>query len=249
MQGLTEFLPVSSSGHLVLVEALTGIKLPGVFVEVMLHVATLGAVLVVFGGRLWALLRSVARGEAEGWRALWLLALGTLPAAVIGVLFHHAIEEYFRSLIFLGLGFIVTGFMLWSTRGLGGTKVAPSPLAALGIGLAQAFAILPSVSRSGATVAAALWAGLAPYPAGEYSFLLAVPVIAGAGLLEGRHMTVQIAAVGAVPLIVSFIAAFAAGIWSIRFLIVLLQRGRFHAFAPYCWVVGTLTLVYAFWHG
>ena len=85
VQGLTEFLPVSSSGHLVLVEILTGIKLPGVFVEVMLHVATLGSLLFVFGGRLWSLLRSAARGEAEGWRAIWLLALGTLPAAVIGV--------------------------------------------------------------------------------------------------------------------------------------------------------------------
>ncbi|HUL03097.1 MAG TPA: undecaprenyl-diphosphate phosphatase [Gemmatimonadales bacterium] len=248
VQGLTEFLPVSSSGHLVLVEVLSGIKLPGVFVEVMLHVATLGAVLVVFGGRLWALVRSVARGEPEGWQAVGLLALGTLPAGLIGVLFHRAIEEYFRSLIFLGLGFIVTGFMLWSTRRLEGTKVAPSPLAALGIGLAQAFAILPSVSRSGATVAAALWAGLAPYPAGEYSFLLTVPVIAGAGILEGRHMTVQVAAVGAVSLISSLIVAFVAGIWSIRFLIALLQRGRFYAFAPYCWVVGALTLGYALWH-
>jgi undecaprenyl-diphosphatase len=248
VQGLTEFLPVSSSGHLVLVEVLTGIKLPGVFVEVMLHVATLGAVLVVFGGRLWGLLRSAARGEREAWRALWLLALGTLPAGLIGVLFHRAIEDYFRSEIFLGLGFIVTGFMLWYTRRSGGTKREPSPLAAVGIGLAQAFAILPSVSRSGATIAAALWAGLTPYAAGEYSFLLAIPVIAGAGLLEARHMTVQVAAVGAVPLAVSFLVAFVAGIWSIRFLIALLQRGRFYVFAPYCWIVGALTLVYAIWH-
>lgn len=248
VQGLTEFLPVSSSGHLVLVEILTGVKLPGVFVEVMLHVATLGSLLVVFGAKCWELLRGAARGEREAWRAIWLLALGTIPAALIGVLFHEAIEDYFRSIIFLGLGFIITGFMLWSTRRQGGTKVAPSLLAALGIGLAQAFAILPSVSRSGATIVAGLWSGLTPYAAGEYSFLLAIPVIAGAGILEGRHMTVQVTAVGAVPLLASVIVAFAAGVWSIRFLVVLLQRGRFHVFAPYCWIVGGLTLVYALWH-
>jgi len=116
------------------------------------------------------------------------------------------------------------------------------------VGFAQAFAILPSVSRSGATIVAALWGGLTPFAAGEYSFLLAIPVIAGAGLLEARHMTVQVAAVGAVPLLVSVIVAFAAGVWSIRFLVALLQRGRFYTFAPYCWVVGVLTLVYAIWH-
>lgn len=249
VQGLTEFLPVSSSGHLVLVEALTGVRIPGVFVEVMLHVATLGSVLVVFGGRLWAVLRSALRGEREGWRAVWLLALGTVPAGIIGVLFHNVIAETFHSLTFLGAGFIVTGFMLWSTRGLSGTAGVPTSLAALGVGAAQAFAILPSVSRSGATVAAALWAGLTPGAAAEYSFLLAVPVIAGAALLEGRHMTMQVAAIGAVPLAVSFVVAFIAGIWSIRFLVALLRRGRFYAFAPYCWVIGALTIGYALWRG
>jgi undecaprenyl-diphosphatase len=139
--------------------------------------------------------------------------------------------------------------ILWSTRRSSGAKVEPTPLAALGVGAAQAFAILPSVSRSGATVAAALWSGLTPAAAAEYSFLLAVPVIAGAALVEGRHMTVQVAAVGAVPLAASFLVAFAAGIWSIRFLVALLRRGRFYAFAPYCWVVGVLTLAYALWHG
>ena len=109
--------------------------------------------------------------------------------------------------------------------------------------------ILPAISRSGTTVAAALRAGLTPTAAAEFSFLLSVPVIAGAGLLEGRHAVLNVAQVGAVPWAVSFVVAFAAGIWSIRWLVALLKRGRFYAFAPYCWAVGVFTLGYALWHG
>ena len=247
VQGLTEFLPVSSSGHLVLVESLTGVKLPGLFVEVALHVATLGSVLVVYGGRLRDILRGAVNGRPDERRAVGLLVLGTIPAGIIGVLFHRTVEAHFHSLTFIGGAFIVTGFILWSTRRRAGTRAAPTWLAALGVGAAQAVAIFPGVSRSGSTVSAALWAGLGPAAAAEYSFLLAVPVIGGAALLESRHMLADVAAVGAVPLTVSFGVAFATGIWSIRFLVALLRRGRFYAFAPYCWIVGALTIADALW--
>ncbi len=247
VQGLTEFLPVSSSGHLVVVEALTGVKTPGVFVEVALHVATLGSVLVVYGRRLWGIVRGVLRGQPEDLRYALLLALGTIPAGVVGVLFHAAVERAFHSLVFVGSAFAVTGVILWSTRRLAGERSEPSWLGALGVGAAQAVAVLPGISRSGSTVSAALWARLAPAEAAEFSFLLAVPVIAGAALLEGRHAVVDLAAVGVVPLGVSCVVALASGIWSIRFLVALLRRGRFHAFAPYCWSVGALTIVYALW--
>ena len=247
VQGLTEFLPVSSSGHLVLVEALTGVKLPGVFVEVSLHVATLGSVLVVYGGRLWSVARGVVRGRREDGRYALLLAVATIPAGVIGVLLHHQIEERFHSLTFVGGAFIVTGLVLWSTRRRVGERPEPSTLGAVGIGAAQAVAILPGISRSGSTVSAALWAGLDPARAAEFSFLMAIPVIAGAALLEGRHMVVGLATIGAVPFAASFLVAFASGIWSIRFLTALLRRGRFYAFAPYCWTVGVFTILYAMW--
>ena len=249
VQGLTEFLPVSSSGHLVLVEALTGVKTPGVFVEVTLHVATLGSVLVVYGRRLWEIVVGLVRGRADGRRSAGLLVLATAPAGVIGVLFHRMVEAHFHSLAFVGVAFMITGLVLWSTRRLVGTRREPTPAGALGVGAAQAVAILPGISRSGSTVSAALWAGLAPADAAEFSFLLAVPVIAGAALLEGRHMIVDIAGVGSVPLGVSFGVAFVSGVASIRLLVALLRRGRFHAFAPYCWVLGALTLVYALWLG
>jgi len=249
VQGLTEFLPVSSSGHLRVLEVATGVHTPGVFVEVALHVATLGSVLVVYGARLWAIARGVlARRPAER-RTAGLLVLATVPAGVIGVAFHRQVEAA-ASLLLVGAGFLVTGFMNWSTRRLAGARAEPTVGVAVGIGFAQALAaVFRGVSRSGSTVCAALWGGLGPAAAAEFSFLLAVPVIAGAALVESRHMVVSVAAVGAVPLAVSFALAFAGGIWSIRFLVALLQRGHFYRFAPYNWIVGVLTIVYALWRG
>jgi undecaprenyl-diphosphatase len=230
-------------------EVVTGVHTPGVFVEVVLHVATLGSVLVMYGRRLWAIVRGVVARRPEDRRTAGLLVLATLPAGVIGVLFHRQVEAA-ASLVLVGTGFLLTGLMNWSTRRLAGSLPQPTVAAAVGIGFAQALAaVFRGVSRSGSTVCAALWGGLGPVAAAEFSFLLAVPVIAGAALVEGRHMAVNVAAVGAVPLLVSFALAFASGIWSIRFLVALLKRGRFYAFAPYNWTVGVLTIVYAVWRG
>lgn len=249
VQGLTEFLPVSSSGHLRVLEVVTGVHTPGVFVEVALHVATLGSVLVVYGPRLWAIALGVAARRPADLRTAGLLVLASLPAGLVGVLFHRQVEAA-ASLVLVGAGFLLTGFMNWSTRRLAGGVPQPGVGAAVGIGFAQALAaVFRGVSRSGSTVCAALWAGLRPVAAAEFSFLLAVPVIAGAAVLEGRHMAVNVAAVGAVPLVVSFALAFASGIWSIRFLVALLQRGRFYAFAPYNWAIGVLTIAYGLWRG
>ena len=249
VQGLTEFLPVSSSGHLVLVEALSGVHFTDVTVEVSLHVATLGSVLVVYGRRLWQIIRGVVRGDRPSLQYAALLVIASLPAGVIGLLFRHQIEERFHSLFWLGIQFIITGAILLATRGVRGERTVPTPAAAGVIGFAQAFAILPAVSRSGATLAAALKSGLSPAAAAEFSFLMAIPVIAAAGVLEGKDAVLNLAQIGAVPWAASFVVAFAAGVWSIRLLVRLIRDGRFYLFAPYCFAVGLLTLAYALWHG
>src|SRR3989442_1801968 len=174
-------------GHLRVLEVVTGVRAPGVFVEVALHVATLGSVLVVYGARLWRIVRGVAGRRPEDLRTAGLLVLGTVPAGVIGALFHHQVEAAATSLVLVGTGFILTGFMNWSTRRLGGgARPEPTVAGAVGIGFAQAVAaVFRGVSRSGSTVCAALWGGLAPAPAAAVSFPVAVTPISGAAVLHG----------------------------------------------------------------
>jgi undecaprenyl-diphosphatase len=252
VQGLTEFLPVSSDGHLAVIGHVAGVRTPGVFVEVALHVATLGSILVVYGRRFWQLALGVLRRQPDDLRYAGLLLIGMIPAGIVGLLFEDLIGRAFNSLWAAGVGFLVTAAALWSTRASGAAAdaaVRPTPRGALIIGLAQALAPLPGVSRSGMTIASGLWVGLGAVAAADFSFLMAIPLIAGAGLVEARHASADIALVGAVPLIVGCLVAFLAGVFAIRFLVAMLRRGRFHVFAPYCVAIGLFTLAYALWHG
>jgi undecaprenyl-diphosphatase len=252
VQGLTEFLPVSSDGHLAVIGHVAGVRTPGVFVEVALHVATLGSILVVYGRRFWQLTLGVLRRQPDDLRYAGLLLVGMIPAGIVGLLFEDLIGRAFNSLWAAGIGFLITAAALWSTRNRGAAADAaarPTPGGALIIGLAQALAPLPGVSRSGMTIASGLWVGLGAVAAADFSFLMAIPLIAGAGLVEARHASADIAQVGAVPLLVGSIIAFLAGVFAIRFLVAMLRRGRFHVFAPYCVAIGLFTLAYALWHG
>jgi len=252
VQGLTEFLPVSSSGHLVLAERLVGYLPQGVFFEVAVHVATLLAVFVVYRNRILELIRGLFSGGREALRYIGLLLLASLPAGLAGVLLRDYFERSFHSLPALGWQFLVTAALLWSTRWAlpKATGVKITATQALLIGVAQAIAIVPAISRSGATIAVALWCGLAAAPAAEFSFLLSIIVIGGSGVLEARHLfgntspnTLTLA------LTLAFIAAMLSGIFAIRFLVQLLKRQRFHLFAPYCAALGVLCVVWFGWLG
>jgi undecaprenyl-diphosphatase len=252
VQGLTEFLPVSSDGHLAVIGHIAGVRTPGVFVEVALHVATLGSILVVYGGRFWRLALGVLRRQPDDLRYAGLLLIGMIPAGIVGLLLEDLIARAFDSLLAAGIGFLVTALALWSTRNRGAAlegATRPTPRGALVIGLAQALAPLPGVSRSGMTIASGLWVGLGAVAAADFSFLMAIPLIAAAGLLEARHASADLAQIGVVPLVVGALVAFASGVFAIRFLVAMLRRGRFYVFAPYCVAIGVLTIVYALWHG
>jgi undecaprenyl-diphosphatase len=250
VQGLTEFLPVSSDGHLAVIGHVAGVHTPGVFVEVALHVATLGSILVVYGGKFWRLAAGVLRRERDALTYAGLLLIGMIPAGIVGLLLEDLIARAFDSLIAAGAGFLVTAAALLSTRTRTPQGVQrPTPGGALVIGLAQALAPLPGISRSGMTIASGLWVGLDAVAAADFSFLMAIPLIAGAGLLEARHASADLALIGVVPLVVGAIVAFLSGVFAIRFLVAMLRRGRFYAFAPYCIAIGLFTLAYALWHG
>lgn len=244
VQGLTEFLPISSSGHLVVAEALLGVSTPGVVVEVVVHVATVLAVVVVYHRRLGSLVRGAMTGDRTAWHYLGLLMVGTLPAGVIGGFFSDFFERTFESLLIVGVSFLVTGGFLWSTRSLvdRATLSEPTVLGTVAIGFAQALAIFPGISRSGATVSIAMWAGMDPVRAAEFSFLLAIPAIGGAAILQLSDFSAGVGFVGGGPLTASFVAALISGIVAIKLLIALLRSRAFHLFAPYVWVLGILTI-------
>jgi undecaprenyl-diphosphatase len=246
VQGLTEFLPVSSDGHLDLAKALLGLPRAGVVFDVVLHVATLCAVVVVYWRRLTDLLRGAVRGDGAAWRYLGLIALATVPAGAAGLLWEDFWAGEF-SLVSIGVQFLVTGGILWSTQFVG----APVPGAALGarhaglIGVAQAAALFPAVSRSGTTVATGMWMGIDPVRAGEFSFLMSLPAIAGAAVLELPKLSSGAAGAGPLALAAGFAVSLVSGVFAIRWLLVLLRRRAFHRFALYCWAVSLVTIGWA----
>ncbi|NOT08383.1 MAG: undecaprenyl-diphosphate phosphatase [Gemmatimonadales bacterium] len=247
VQGLTEFLPISSSGHLVLAERLVGYRPQGLFFEVMVHVATLISVLVAYWRRIVELLQGLLARSGEAWRYAGLLILASIPAALAGILLRDYFEATFHSMAALGWQFLVTALLLWSTR-YAAPRATESRITAgraLLIGLGQAVAIIPAISRSGATIAAALWTRLNAEKAAEFSFLMSVIVIAGSGVLEARHIPAgtELFSPG---LVWAFLAAMVSGIYAIRFLVGLLRHQRFHLFAPYCAALGVVCLV---WYG
>jgi len=248
VQGLTEFLPVSSSGHLVLAEELIRFRPQGVFFEVLVHLATLLSVFIVYRRRIREVLRGLLAGSGAAWSYAGLLLLASVPAAIAGIGFREYFERTFHSPLSLSWQFLVTAAVLWSTRWAlaRAHQSTITPARALLIGLGQAIAIVPAISRSGTTIAAALWTGIAPVPAAEFSFLMSVLVIGGSGLLEARHLPPGTNLLSA-GLLCAFFAALVSGVVAIRFLVALLRSSRFHLFAPYCAFLAVFCLVWFGW--
>jgi len=245
VQGLTEFLPVSSSGHLVIAETLLDVPSTGIFVEVALHVATLLSVVIVYRARLAELAIGALRRDPDALRYVAMLILATVPAAVIGLTMKDAVERAFETPALTGFMLLFTGAFLWSTRYVGRPDPdrPAGPKLALAMGFAQAFALLPGISRSGATITTALWGRASGVRAAEFSFLMSIPAIMGAAILEARNFGGTMSDVGGAPLLVAFLAALAAGILAIRSLVWLLRRQSFYAFAFYVWSAGILFLL------
>ena len=241
VQGLTEFLPVSSSGHLVMAQAFLGVPAPGVFLEVALHVATLLSVMIVYRRRLLALLVGAARWEADAVHYIGMLVLATVPVAVIGFFFRGPIERAFDTPWITGFMLLVTGAILWSTTlaSQDRSTTEPGTAQALSMGLAQCLALFPGISRSGTTIATGLWLKLDGVRAAEFSFLMSLPAIAGAAVLQVPE--IQGATLDG-PLLAAFATALVAGVAAIKSLVWLVRRQAFHRFAWYVWAAGLVFL-------
>ncbi|MDI3279892.1 MAG: undecaprenyl-diphosphate phosphatase [Bacillota bacterium] len=242
VQGLTEFLPVSSSGHLVLMQHLLGLPEVGVSFDVLLHLATLLAVVIYFR-------RELAQALLQrDWHLGRLLLVGSLPAAVLGLLLEDFFAALFHSVQAVGAAFLLTGVILYAAERWGGRVQKSGGWQALGmqdaffIGLGQAVAIIPGVSRSGSTIAAGMARGIERTLAARFSFFLSIPVIAGAGLLELPHLWAEGAYYSPAALAGGFIAAFLGGWLAISTLLAILQRWRLSLFSWYVWLLGLAIL-------
>lgn len=246
VQGATEFLPVSSSGHLVIGQALLGIRVPGVSFEATVHGATLVSIALVYRERLASLVGGMIRGRRDAWRYAGLLLLATLPAATVGLLWRSEVEGLFETPVTVGVALLVTGGLLWTTRRVLGREEwgGPGTGSAVAMGLAQTFALVPGISRSGATVVLGLWLGIEPREAAAFSFLMAIPALGGAAALQVPELLEGTGGVSAAALAVGGVAAAITGVLAIRTFVSMLRHRSFHRFAPYCWAVGGLFLVY-----
>lgn len=239
---MTEFVPVSSSGHIVLLQNLFGLE-SSLSLNVFLHFGTLIAVVIAF----WAEIKKIITFE-KGYRKLAVLILiSTIPAAIIGVLFQDFFESIFSSVKVVAFMLIITGLLLWlSDRIDGGEKVKNMTWDdAIFIGLAQALAIFPGISRSGATIVGGLFKGLNRRLAARYSFLLSIPVISGATLLEGIALyQSDLANINSFNLLAGTLAATISGYFAIKILLWLIRKKRLSFFAYYCWLLALIILLF-----
>ncbi len=259
VQGLTEFLPISSTAHLMLFPWLLGWKDPGLTFDVALHAGTLLAVLAYFWRTWLDLVRAalLPHGSQEDWtrknRSLfWWLVVGTVPGGAAGLLFEHAAETEFRKPAIVAAALIVVGLLMWAADRLERHDVklldARFRDSAL-VGAAQAFAVIPGVSRSGVTMTAGLFLGMSRETSARFSFLLATPLIAGAALKKGweLHHT-GLAAEMRLPFLVGTLVAGLVGYLVIAQLLRFLERRTFKVFVVYRIALGVLVLVLEWGH-
>lgn len=258
VQGLTEFLPVSSSAHLIFAQQALGVSDVGLAFDVLLHVGTLVAVIVYFyhdivemiQGFFLSLIdlkegRFMPELKKDPYKKLaWLTILATIPVGIVGVLFNDLVEEMFAGLTIPAFLLLITGCLLYVSQRMNNGRINVANMGikeALLMGCGQALAVLPGLSRSGTTIAAGLFAGLDKEFAAKFSFILSIPAILGAAVFQLKDLGSANVEVGAC--IAGFIVAVISGYLAISFLLKIIREQSLDIFAYYCWIVGIVVLV------
>ncbi len=253
VQGLTEFLPVSSSAHLVFAEHFLRLPRPGIVLEAVLHLGTALAAVVLFWPEVRRLVRAALGRGGDGAdgsyrRLAWLLIAATAVTALIGLIFQAPFERMFSSVRGTAAQLMLTGVILLLARERGRRRMVDASLGdAAALGVAQGIAIVPGISRSGLTIAAGVWAGMAREEAARFSFLMAIPALLAAGLFALRDLGGAFA-LGYTPaqLLVGFAVSALFGMIAIRWLMEWIRRGRLLLFALYCWGAGLAVFLWTF---
>ncbi|ADC47958.1 undecaprenyl-diphosphatase UppP [Methanobrevibacter ruminantium M1] len=258
VQGLTEFLPVSSSAHLIFIQQALGLSNVPLAFDVLLHVGTLVAVFVYFfsdiiqmiQGFFYSLLdlrdgNFIPEIRRDPYKKLaWLTIIATIPVGVVGILFNDIIEEMFTGLTIPAFLLLITGCLLYVSQRMNSGKIDVQNITikeALLMGCGQAIAVLPGLSRSGTTIAAGLFAGLDKEFAAKFSFILSIPAILGAAVVQLKDLSGGNIEIGAC--LVGFIVAVISGYFAISFLLKIVREKSLDIFAYYCWIVGVIVLV------
>lgn len=240
IQGLTEFLPISSTGHLFLGRQFFGLEDAGLFLDTMLHIGTLLAVLVFYKKELITILKNPFH------KFSFLLLVGTIPAVIVGLLFEDYFDAISKTGVTLGWEFLVTGIILWFSDSIrnGAKKMEDLSMGdAVFIGTFQAAAIFPALSRSGLTIAAGLFRKLDRETAAYFSFFLSIPAIFGGVLLQSRELfTGQVESISISSLLVGTISSALFGYFAIMTMIHILKKKSLKIFAVYVWILGGTVL-------
>ena len=259
LQGLTEFLPVSSSGHLVLGQIYFNITEFALIFDVSVHMGTLAAVLVVYSSDIKLMVGSIFRVLAmaagrkpfahlfktdENLKLAVLILIGSVPTALIGLALKQFEHFLFTSDTLVGCMLILTGTILWISRGYYHNETGGKfdTKRAVFIGIVQGLAVIPGISRSGSTIAAGMFAGLDRKTAAKFSFLLSIPAILGAQMLSVKD-AMEIGFIINPAIVYGTIMSFLVGLAALKLLLKLVHKGKFHLFAPYCWLAGMLVLL------
>ncbi len=262
IQGLTEFLPVSSSGHLVIFQRVFGLSEPELFFDISVHIGTLAAVFIYFRMEIRDIVISFFRfvtmlaknkvslsrySEKREVKTAFLIIAGSIPTAIIGIIFHTIADTLFSSVSLVGFMLIITGLILWRTRSI--QKIDQDNIdfsfkEALIIGLIQGLAVIPGISRSGSTIAVGLFLGLNRETAASFSFLLSIPAIIGAAILTLKDVS-ELSLLQIGPILSGVLTSFVVGYIALMLLMHFVKKGRLFIFAPYCWFVGVTALIMA----
>lgn len=244
VQGLTEFLPVSSSGHLVIAQRLLGVQEPGIRLEIWLHIGTLVSIVIFYRQSIINLIKGFFAGDRDSLSRIGCIVLSTIPAGIFYFLFHERVDTLFKSAKATGGCLVFTGVVLIALRWVRCREGEITPKRALLTGLAQAIAVLPGISRSGMTISAARASGICPVKAAEFSFLMVIPLIIGAAILDLFRMPVGEEHIPCWLLAVGVLISAVVGWAALTLLVRLLKDGRFWMFGIYCVAAGVLALTF-----
>lgn len=241
VQGITEWLPISSSGHLAILQNFMETSPPVIF-DIMLHIGTLVAVFIIFWKDIVNIVKAVLTLDKKNkdFKLGTYIILGSIPTAIIGFIFRDLFKSFYHSMTAVGIALIVTGLILLFTKNAKGKKKL-TWVDALIVGTVQGLAIIPGISRSGSTISAALYRKVDRYEAARYSFLLSVPAILGAAIFEAGDLANG--AVALMPTIIGTLIAAVSGYFALKWLLKLILAKKLHVFSWYCFAIGIILLV------